>query len=121
MKKKWFNIINVFTVTFDQFNASLMNKSLNSFKKEFLYWYSQYQIDWMTEAGVSYCKLKRFSLATSLWSLTDEVFPLVWSVGDLQLWHSEQRRVFEMWDPIRHWHQISAKHSKSKWPSEIHV
>ncbi len=30
-----------FTVTFDQFNASLINKSLNSFKKEFLYWYSQ--------------------------------------------------------------------------------
>ncbi len=58
---------------------------------------------------------------TLLWSLTDEVFPLVWSVGDLQLWHSEQRRVFEMWDPIEHWHQISAKHSKSKWPSEIHV
>ncbi len=26
-------IINVFTVTFDQFNASLMNKSINVFKK----------------------------------------------------------------------------------------
>ncbi len=26
------NIINVFTVTFDQFNASLMNKSINFFQ-----------------------------------------------------------------------------------------
>ncbi len=27
------NIINVFTVTFDQFNASLLNKNINLFKK----------------------------------------------------------------------------------------
>ncbi len=27
------NIINVFTVTFNQFNASLLNKSINFFKK----------------------------------------------------------------------------------------
>ncbi len=30
------NIINVFTDTFDQFNASLMNKSVNLFKKKIL-------------------------------------------------------------------------------------
>jgi len=27
------NIIDVFTVTFDQFNASLLNKSINNFKR----------------------------------------------------------------------------------------
>ncbi len=30
------NIINVFTATFDQFNASLLNKSNNFLKKNFL-------------------------------------------------------------------------------------
>jgi len=29
----FYNIINVFTVTFHQFNASLMNKSINFFQK----------------------------------------------------------------------------------------
>ncbi len=28
-KEKKYNIINIFTVTFDQFNVSLMNKSIN--------------------------------------------------------------------------------------------
>ncbi len=27
------NIINIFTITFDQFNMSLMNKSINLFQK----------------------------------------------------------------------------------------
>ncbi len=31
------NIINVFTVTFEQFNAFLLNKSINFFKK-IAYW-----------------------------------------------------------------------------------
>ncbi len=30
----FWNIVNVFTVTFDQFNASLMNKSINFFEKK---------------------------------------------------------------------------------------
>ncbi len=31
MKYDFFNIIKMFTVTFDQFNASLLNKSINVF------------------------------------------------------------------------------------------
>ncbi len=31
------NIINVFTVTFDQFNASLLNKMIDFFQKQQLY------------------------------------------------------------------------------------
>jgi len=30
------NIIHIFTVTFDQFNASLLNKSINFFKKKII-------------------------------------------------------------------------------------
>ncbi len=33
------NIINAFTYTFDQFNASLMNKCINFFKKKYIYIY----------------------------------------------------------------------------------
>ncbi len=33
-KMKFYNIIIVFTIAFDQFNVSLLNKSINCFKKK---------------------------------------------------------------------------------------
>ncbi len=36
MIRKFCNTINVFAVAFDQFNASLLNKSINLFKKMLL-------------------------------------------------------------------------------------
>ncbi len=34
LKKKKCNNVKVFTLTFDQFNASLLNKSINLFQKD---------------------------------------------------------------------------------------
>ncbi len=115
--------------SFYQFNASLMNKRINSFKNDS----STHTVRRVNGAKAVKCwmndwswSFSDFSLAPSLSSLSQMKrfsmcsvsfgqFPLlwfsistVWSVVDLQLWHSEQRRVFEMWDPIGHWHQISA-------------
>ncbi len=123
MKNELFNIINVYTVTFDQFNPSLMNKSVNSFKNDssthtvrsgVLMEQKLSSVGWMTEAGVSVTLVWRRHLSQmnrfSVCSVSFGQFHLlwfsistVWSVVDLQ-----QRRVFEMWDPIGHWHQISA-------------
>ncbi len=35
--------ISVFTVTFDQFNASLLNKNINYFRPQTFEWYSKYK------------------------------------------------------------------------------
>ncbi len=54
------NIINVFTVTFDQFNASLMNKSINLFFK--YYWPKTFEWQCLTVSTKILCSTTVFNI-----------------------------------------------------------
>ncbi len=73
----FWNIINVFTVTFDQFNASLMIKSIHLFQKEreknLLN--SIFRLIRLKSCCVS-CQMWRGSKVTGVWQLLSDLWPL---------------------------------------------